>query len=128
MWAVIFQLKYNIFSSGSKESFAAVFEDGYGFLFFRGDQYFQQHTDRKEQADFLKDEYGIGGRTPALAGSWRSHEEHGSKGMKLSKGSIMEPFTEVFFKWPKVAERIQILIDTGRFFRRIKESISGMAE
>lgn len=94
-----------------------VLSRGSGFSrgLFRIYDFFQNNADKKEQADFLKQEYGTGGHSPALPGTWYSHEDHNSKGIKLSKGSILEPNAEVLMKWPKVAERIRTLITTDRF-------------
>lgn len=82
---------------------------------FRIYDFFLQGHEKKELADFLKQEYGTGGSSPALAGAWHSHEDHDAKGMRLSKGSIFEPSAKILLTWPKVAERIQKLIDTDRF-------------
>ena len=58
------------------------------------DFYHQEHT-LKEAADFLKNEYGTGGTSHALAGSDRSFKDYDAKGIKLRKGSIMTPDAEV---------------------------------
>ena len=42
------------------------------------------HTN-KEKADFLKNEYGTGGRSHAVSGSDHSDESHDAKGIKLQK-------------------------------------------
>ena len=39
----------------------------------------------KEKADYLKEEYGIGGRSHAVSGSDHSSESHDGKGIKLQK-------------------------------------------
>lgn len=87
------------------------FSDG----LFRIYDFFLQNQDKKERADFLKQEYGIGGSSPGLVGRWHSYEDHDSKGIRLRKGNIFEPEAETLLKWPKVAERIQTLIETDRF-------------
>ena len=82
---------------------------------FRIYDFFLNNHDKKEQAAFLKQEYGIGGSTPGLVGAWHSNEDHDGKGIKLSKGSIFEPTAKTLLTWAKVAERIRKLIDTNRF-------------
>lgn len=82
---------------------------------FRIYDFFMENQDKKKQADFLKNEYGIGGSAPGLVGAWHSYADHDAKGLKLSKGSIIEPTAKILLAWPKVAERIRKLIDTDRF-------------
>ncbi|MDD2979274.1 MAG: DEAD/DEAH box helicase family protein [Hespellia sp.] len=82
---------------------------------FRIYDYFLEGHTKKELADFLKQEYGTGGGSPALVGAWHSYADHDAKGLKLSKGSIFEPSAKILLTWAKVAERIQKLIDTDRF-------------
>lgn len=71
--------------------------------------------DSKEAVTFLKNEYGTGGSSPALAGTDRSNENHDAKGIKLEKGSIMEPYTEVLLSWNVVERRIRKLIEEDRY-------------
>lgn len=78
------------------------------------DFYLQEHT-LKEAADFLKNEYGTGGTSHALAGSDRSFKDYDAKGIKLSKGSIFTPDAEVLLSWQVVAKRIGKLIKEDRY-------------
>ena len=78
------------------------------------DFYHQEHT-LKEAADFLKNEYGIGGTSHALAGSDRSFKDYDAKGIKLRKGSIMTPDAEVLLSWNVVAKRIEKLMKEDRY-------------
>ena len=78
------------------------------------DFYHQEHT-LKETADFLKNEYGTGGASHALAGSDRSFKDYDAKGIKLSKGSIFTPDAEVLLSWQVVAKRIGKLIKEDRY-------------
>ena len=78
------------------------------------DFYHQDHT-LKETADFLKNEYGTGGSSHALAGSDHSYKDHDAKGIKLSKGSIFTPDVEVLLSWQVVAKRIGKLIKEDRY-------------
>ena len=68
------------------------------------------HTD-KEKAAFLKDEYGIGGRSHAVSGASHSDESHGSRGIVLKKAGC----ANVELSWTKVAARIDSLIQKDRF-------------
>lgn len=78
------------------------------------DFYHQEHT-LKETADFLKNEYGTGGASHALAGSDHSYKDYDAKGIKLSKGSIFTPDAEVLLSWQVVAKRIGKLIKEDRY-------------
>ena len=73
--------------------------------------YFTANHTRKEQADFLKKEYGDGGRSHAVSGSDHSSEDHNSRGIKLSKGDCYP----VELNWTKVAERVESLIRKDRY-------------
>lgn len=88
---------------------------------FRIYEFFTGDNSKKEQAEFLKNEYGIGGSTSALVGSWHSYEDHDSKGIELSKGNIMEPDCKTLLSWPKVAQRIRKLIASNRFLSEDKQ-------
>ena len=78
------------------------------------DFYHQEHT-LKEATDFLKNEYGTGGASHALAGSDRSFKDYDAKGIKLRKGSIMTPDAEVLLSWNVVAKRIEKLMKEDRY-------------
>ena len=74
--------------------------------------FFQNPHSLKEKADFLKEEYGIGGRSHAVSGESGSFEEHGSKGIVLKKSGC----AEIQMNWNKVASRISELIRLNRYF------------
>ena len=78
------------------------------------DFYHQEHT-LKEAADFLKNEYGTGGTSHALAGSDRSFKDYDAKGIKLRKGSIMTPDAEVLLSWNVMVKRIEKLMKEDRY-------------
>ena len=73
--------------------------------------YFKEKHSPREQADFLKDEYGIGGRSHAVSGASHSDEDHSGKGVSLKK----QDCPDVQLKWSKVASRISELIRKDRF-------------
>lgn len=77
--------------------------------------YFLHEHTSKEKADFLKNEYGTGGRTGALSGADNSYEDHDSKGIRLSCGKIGEPFDEVKLSWNNAIKRIDKLISEERY-------------
>lgn len=75
--------------------------------------YFLQGHSRREQEEFLKEEYGMGGRSPILSGTGIS-EEHSAKGLKLSRG-YQEGAPQLLLKWSQVAKRIEELIAANRY-------------
>ena len=74
--------------------------------------FFQNQHSLKEKADFLKEEYGTGGRSHAVSGESGSFEEHGSKGILLKKSDC----TDIQMNWNKVASRLSELIRLNRYF------------
>ena len=82
---------------------------------FRIYDYYMEGHSSKETVKFLKNEYGIGGSSHALPGNDRSHENHDGKGIRLEKGSIMEPYTKVLLSWNIVEKRIRKLIAQDRY-------------
>ena len=73
--------------------------------------YFKEKHSPKEQADFLKDEYGIGGSSHAVSGASHSGEDHSGKGVSLKK----QDCPEIQLNWANVAKRISELIRKDRF-------------
>ena len=73
--------------------------------------FFATHSNTKERAAFLKDEYGMGGYAPAMLGNWQSDESHDSKGMVLKKDGC----EDVWLSWEKIASRIATLIERGKY-------------
>ena len=82
------------------------------FVFFQGN-----HTD-KEKVDFLKREYGIGGRSHALSGATYSGEDHDGKGLHYKKDGC----PDVHFTWEKAAKRITDLIQKGRYLTKQEQT------
>ena len=79
----------------------------------------------KEKADFLKGEYGIGGRSHAVSGSDRSGESHDGKGIKLEK----EGCPPVQLSWVQVAKRIDAMLARDRYMSQSElESIGVFQE
>ena len=82
---------------------------------FRIYDYFKEGHDSKEAANFLKNEYGTGGSSHALAGADHSYEDHDAKGIKLKKGNIGKPYAEVLLSWKVVEKRIRKLIEEDKY-------------
>ena len=74
-------------------------------------EYFTADHTGREKAAFLKDEYGIGGRSHAVSGASHSDESHDSRGIVLKKAGC----ANVELSWTKVAARIDSLIQKDRF-------------
>ena len=73
--------------------------------------FFQEHRDEKERIRFLRDEYGIGGRSHALSGAAGSNEWHDGKGLRYEKDGC----PDVTFTWEKLSRRIANLIRQDRY-------------
>lgn len=76
--------------------------------------FFNENNSLQERAEFLKKEYGTGGRSHALSGARGSSEWHDAKGMKLEK----ENCNDIFLNWNQVEKRIQTLIESGRYIEK----------
>ena len=88
---------------------------GFSHGSFRIYDYFKEGHDSKEAANFLKNEYGTGGSSHALAGADHSYEDHDAKGIKLKKGNIGKPYAEVLLSWKVVEKRIRKLIEEDKY-------------
>ena len=84
------------------------FENGKSRIF----DFFQQPHTPKEKTDFLKKEYGTGGRNCALSHNFFSHEEHSPKGLHLDKPRC----SPVELNWKKVSKYIDDLVSSGRYY------------
>lgn len=73
--------------------------------------FFNENHTSKERIDFLKNEYGTGGRSHALSSSSGSFENHDGKGVQFKKNDC----ADVNLTWSKVAERISSLISKDRY-------------
>ena len=69
-------------------------------------KFFKENHTLQEKADFLKDEYGTGGRSHAVSGLTGSGEWHDAKGIKLEKNDC----NDVFLTWSSVAKHIDELL------------------
>lgn len=85
------------------------FQDGK----YRIYEQFRKSLSQKENADFLKNEYGIGGGTHA-GGVSGYHYDHNAKGICISKG-YADNAPKINLNWLEVAKRIQLLINNDRY-------------
>ncbi len=76
-------------------------------------RFFSEPHSTNEKLEFLKNEYGIGGRMPGVSGEHGSSESHDAKGIQLRKSNC----PDVLLKWNQVAERIDKLIHDGHYLQ-----------
>ena len=74
-------------------------------------QFFSAPHSTNEKLEFLKNEYGIGGKMPGVSGEHGSSESHDAKGIQLRKSNC----PDVLLKWNQVAERVSELIRQNRY-------------
>ena len=82
-------------------------------------QFFSEPHSTNEKLEFLKNEYGIGGRMPGVSGEHGSSESHDAKGIQLRKSNC----PDVLLKWNQVAERIDGLIQMNRYLTPEKQAL-----
>ena len=70
---------------------------------------FSESTDISENIRFLRNEYGTGGKYPAIPCT-NINEDHDSKGIELRRGD-----TKLMLSWSKAAQRIAELVSEGRY-------------
>lgn len=75
-------------------------------------EFFKENHTLQEKANFLKNEYGTGGRSHALSGARGSGEDHDAKGIKFTKTDCKD----ILLNWTQVARRIDDLIKNDRYF------------
>ena len=80
---------------------------------FRIYEQLQKSLSAKENADFLKDEYGWGGSAPVIIGTGID-EQHDGKGIRISKG-IGNDKPHIDLTWTQVEKRIAELIRLDRY-------------
>ena len=80
---------------------------------FRIYEQFQKSLSKKENVDFLKNEYGWGGSYPVITGTGID-EQHDGKGIKISK-KVNGEEVKVLLNWNQVEKRISELIKLDRY-------------
>ena len=78
-------------------------------------QYFMEPRSLQDKSAFLRQEYGIGGRSHALKDADHSWENHDGKGIKFTRGSLLSPDFEILLTWSSIAKRISELIAADRY-------------
>lgn len=78
-------------------------------------QYFMEPRSLQDKAAFLRQEYGIGGHSHALKDADHSWENHDGKGIKLTRGSLLNPDSEILLTWSSIAKRIGEVITADRY-------------
>lgn len=99
----------------SQEIIDAVLANGSGFSEgkMRIYEQFEKSLSAKENADFLKKEYGWGGSYPVIIGAGID-ESHDGKGITITKG-IGKENPHITLSWSQVEKRIGELIRTDRY-------------
>ncbi|WP_105135263.1 helicase-related protein [Streptococcus suis] len=87
-------------------------------------KFFKENHTLQEKANFLKDEYGIGGSSHAVSGAMGSDEWHDAKGLKLQKKDC----SDVFLTWSSVAKHIDELLSKNLYEEKKIESKSEIEE
>lgn len=77
-------------------------------------KYFSQNTSVKGRAEFLKNEYGIGGSTLVVDNDWESRgwSSFNSQGYTVTDCDK----NEIRYSWSEVAKDISLLIDEGYYY------------
>ena len=109
--------------SFSQEIIDAVLTRGSGISEgkFRIYEQFEKSLSAKENADFLKEEYGWGGAYPVIIGAGID-EQHDEKGILISKG-IGEDNPHIRLTWNQVEKRIKELIRLDRYLNPKEKEI-----
>ena len=82
---------------------------------------FEKSLSAKENADFLKNEYGWGGTYPVIVGAGID-EQHNGKGITISKG-IGSDNPNVKLTWTQVERRISELIRLDRYLNPKEKAV-----
>lgn len=87
-------------------------------------KFFKENHTLQEKANFLKDEYGIGGSSHAVSGAMGSDEWHDAKGLKLQKKNC----SDVFLTWSSVAKHMDELLSKNLYEEKKIESKTEIEE
>ena len=110
--------------SFSSEDIALAMASGSGFV--HGKErivaFFQEDHTPKERAEFLKKEYGIGGRSWTFLDGSHGFLDHDSRGIKLRSYPEGQ---EQRFSWSDAAKRISLLVAAGKYLDKPKQEPFG---
>ncbi|MDI6415550.1 helicase-related protein, partial [Solobacterium moorei] len=87
-------------------------------------KFFKENHTLQGKANFLKDEYGIGGHSHAVSGAMGSDEWHDAKGLKLQKKNC----SDVFLTWSSVAKHMDELLSKNLYEEKKIESKTEIEE
>ena len=76
--------------------------------------FIELHT-QQETVEFLKNEYGIGGRTFDFPDGTRGGHQHNGKGIHIGKYGSEYTNPDITLSWEKVAKRLKELISIDRY-------------
>ncbi|MGB3368174.1 MAG: class I SAM-dependent methyltransferase, partial [Acidaminobacteraceae bacterium] len=76
--------------------------------------FFADNHTAKEKADFLKDEYGIGGSSMTMSDTISGFLNYDSKGIKID----VYHHEAIKLSWSKVAGHIDVLIASGEYYKK----------
>ena len=109
--------------SFSGEDIALALASGSGFA--QGKEqiaaYFEENHTPKERAQFLKNEYGIGGQTWTFLDGSHGFLEYNARGIQLRSYPEGQ---EQRFSWSDVAKRIGVLIAAGKYLDKAEQEIA----
>lgn len=88
---------------------------------FRIYEQFQKSLSKKENSDFLKNEYGWGGSYPIIVGTGID-ELHDGKGIKLTK-KVNGEEVKLLLNWNQVEKRISELIKMDRYLNQKEKEL-----
>ncbi|MCD8089480.1 MAG: DUF3849 domain-containing protein [Clostridiales bacterium] len=81
--------------------------------------YFTKNHTLQEKADYIKNEYGIGGHSHALSGSTGSDQWHDSKGINYKKKNCKD----VKMSWSQAAKRISEIIEKNNYLSKEEKNL-----
>ena len=108
--------------SFSEADWRAALASGSGFE--RGKQriaaYYAENHTQKERVEFLKQEYGTGGRSWTFQDGSNGFLDYDASGIKLRSYPNGQ---EQRLKWPEVEKRIHVLIATGQYLDEAEQTV-----
>lgn len=75
-------------------------------------EFYKTNPSKSDAIEFLKKEYGTGGRSYELTDGTRAHISYDAKGIRLE----IYGDSEHLFKWPEVEKRIRTLVSEGKYY------------
>lgn len=102
----------DLLSGITEDDISWVLKKGSGFVNGKSRIYdfFRRVLGTKERADFLKNEYGIGGQAPIFAECRHSGLHYDSRGLTIEKEGESKTL-----KWAEVADRIEAIIKNNQY-------------